>query len=307
MKNNSEDKCIVLHNDERNYAVGSISIDDLNSKLQQISADKSIAYILSPVSKSSYVYIATPGEFIPESFTPIDIEYTVVLKRYNHPAEMVIDKSISNTATMFDKSYRTRCNTFSEYQIFLFSMMKLCAYNVLNNSSVYHPQNVLFQYTSEHYYYTFDIEQIAVFKNGKRIFENYHSNGITSALEDIQKAVSITAPCTDLRVFPSIFNFWIGYNGRCSYSLWKKPKKMVGLVNRVSQPCLISHACNNYNSYAFVSNKDQVILDALGVGEMNIAIYTLMGDEDALVTDGPLTVYDLLRNPNLVSVHKAET
>lgn len=304
---NTNDNCIILYNDLQNFSVGSISVDDMNKKLKSVSKDKSIDYLLTPVSKSSHVYIATPGQFIPESFDPIDIEYTLVLKRYNHPAEMVLDKFRSGTSEVFGKTYKTRCNTFFDFQIFLFSMIKLSAYNVLNNTGVFHPQDVLLQHTSENYQYTFNIEKVAVFKNAKRILDYYNMSGIMDVTEQIQKAVSITAPCTDLRVFPSIFNFWIGYNGKCSYNLWNKPKKMVGLVNKVSQPCLISHACNNYNSYAFVSSKDEVCLSALGSGEMNIAIYSFMRDEDSLVTDGPMTIYDLLNNPELVAVHKAET
>ena len=88
---NTNDNCIILYNDLQNFSVGSISVDDMNKKLKSISKDKSIDYLLTPVSKSSHAYIATPGQFIPESFDPIDIEYTLVLKRYNHPAEMTLD------------------------------------------------------------------------------------------------------------------------------------------------------------------------------------------------------------------------
>ena len=146
---NIDDKCIILHNSSENYLVGSLSIEDYNRLLKQISRNRAIEYVLIPVSKSSHAYIVTHRELIPESFTPINISYTVTIKRYGNPAEInlpripfnnpaEIDMSnldftrdcLSEMSFVMDKTYTIRCNTFFEYQIFLFSMVKMMAYNM---------------------------------------------------------------------------------------------------------------------------------------------------------------------------------
>ena len=312
---NIDDKCIILHNSSENYLVGSLSIEDYNRLLKQISKNYAIEYVLVPVSKSSHVYIATHRELIPESFTPIDITYTVTVKRYGHPAEIGFPDSMLNldrgnllcSSFVMDKTYATRCNNFFEYQIFLFSMVKMMAYNILNNTSVYHPHDTLNQYGDEKYHYIFDIERISINRNARRILDMYGNTGIGAVLDKVQEAVAVKSAHANLHVLPCIYNFWIGYNGRCSYTSWRKPKQMEGVINKANGDCLISHACNNYNSYAFVSSKDEVLLGALAKGEMSVAIYSMMGDADSLVTDGPPTIRDLLINPEFVSVHKIET
>ena len=317
---NIDDKCIILHNSSENYLVGSLSIDDYNRLLKQIANNYAIEYILIPVSKSSHVYIATHRELLPEYFEPVDIEYNVTLQRFSHHIELLMSDSINpamfdsinpgsyaHDSFIMDRTYKVRCNTFFEYQIFLFSMVKMMAYNVITNISAFRPRDMaLFDYGDDRYHYTFNISSVSIYRNAKRIFDTHNNAGIGEVIDAIQKAMTIKSAYADMRVLPCIYNFWIGYNGRCSYNSWRKPKQMEGVINKVNHKCLISHACNNYNSYAFVSSTDEVILNALDHGEMNIVVYNVMGDHDSLVTDGPPTMYDLLNNPELIAIHKIE-
>ena len=289
-------KCILIN---RDCTVDTIDIDKFNDKYTKIKNKGISEFVLIPISQHCEAYIAIPVETLPDNFKPLKIRYTLSIKVLRGISN-VFD-TLPNDRDVYRKEFNLNCKTLYELYVFAFSLNKLMAFNVLNNmSDVKLNEYNDYLLSSNRKPYIYYIDSIEIVKNDT-IVKNDSIEGIEHVLEILSKVVGVKNI-----IVPNVFTFWIGKNHRCSYTPYTKSTNMIGSVNKVNEYCLLSQQCINYNAYSFINTFDESLLNYVGMGEMLLINYIIMGDEDDIPIDGPLNVADMLKNPQNVVVYRVE-
>lgn len=292
--------CVLI---KKNCTAELISIDKFNKKFGKIKNKGDTEFVLIPVSQFSEAYIAVPVINLPDKFSPMKIEYDLGIRtiygRYN-----IYDHNFNETLRKlkFESKYKIECNTLYDLYVFAFSLKRLAAFNVLNNMSEIknNPYDDLLS-ASVRKPYIFCIDSLNISYLGENI-NMKEVDGIEQVLDIVSTTIGIKHIIT-----PCLYKFWIGKNHRCNFTPYSNPSKMIGTVNKISEKCIMSNQCINYDAYSFISTSDEVLLKSTSCnGELLMVNYTLMCEPDELPIDGPLNVMDMLKHPEAIVVYRVE-
>ena len=290
--------CILIN---KNCTAELITIDEFNSKFKKIKNKGLSEFVLIPVTRLSEAYIAIPTVSLPDDFKPMKIEYEFgimsVIGRYN-----IWEDTNQNTKKYFRSKYKIECNTLYDLYIFAFSLKKLEAFNVLNNmNEIERNPYTVYLASTVHIPYIFCIYSLGVEYKGETI-KTKEVKGIEHALEIISGIIGVKSIIT-----PCVYKFWIDDKRRCNYTPVSNHSKMIGKINKISDFCVMSNQCINYDAYSFINSRDEALLRLTSCcGELLLVNYTLMCDEDSIPLDGPINVTDMLKYPDMVSVYRIE-
>lgn len=307
-------KCILIHNDLKNFRAEPISIKKFNRNFVSYKNDTGIDYILMPVSQFSESYISIPTVALPNNFNPITIKYTLVVYELTRDFASIINthEQVPNSEVMV-KDFSIECKTLSELYVFIFSIIKLMAYNEIQNTcrfknvgnTVYaFPLSTSYIYTFDAKNFVFDISDMTISSHSTEIDSLHGNHGLMTAVQFVQKIFGTSIEPNRL-IIPNIYKFYVDKNGKCRYTPFNNIKKLVGNID-FSKDHLMSCACNHYNAYYFISSADKIILDTLFDGKVRYIMYSLMSDEDDIELDGPLDIDTIISNPMYGAIHKLE-
>lgn len=297
-------KCILLHNSKKDFTAEAISIKKFNKKYHEIRSDSSIEYVLIPISMFSESYIATPVIAMPLAFNPISFTYTVTLSELTQDFRtLAYDNTICGSRTFVNREMETKCDTIYELYVFVYSIIKMMAYNSLQNTCRFSPGMYNRELVYQNHNYVFDIPDIRCKYLNKDIILNENNIGLMNVISSISMLFLNQTSFKEL-IIPDLFKFYIDTKKHCSYTHVTNLSKLDGKVNKFEDH-LKSCACNNWSAYSFISNLDYTILNELDYGTLIFGMYTLMGDPDDF-EDYPITISTILNHPTIASVQKIE-
>lgn len=304
-------KVILLTNGLGKYTPRSMSIKKFNKKYQEIFNDNSVEYLLIPMSQYSDVYAAVPKITLPNKFKPITIKYRLVLYELTQDYASLINtqRGIPNNEIL-SREYVVVCNTIYEFYTFVFSIIKLMAYNELQNVGRFKPGIYKRRLIIREHNYAFYISDMECLIDGQVTELLINNTSLGNAISSFDKLNLSSIPNTSnmLGISPSIYKFYF-IEGDPLYNIYTdvhKLKEMRGPTGVVTNYLLRSCACEHYNAYAFVSPAMMSEFKYIHNGRVTFIMFTYMGDRDMIDLDSQFTIADLLTYPEYAAVHKVE-
>lgn len=295
------DKQCVLIN--KNCTAKLMEIGKFNRKFADLKNDGKTEFVLIPITQYSEAYIGIATSDLPDRFKSMKIKYELGIEtlygKYN------IWETNENTKVVYKSDFEIVCDTLYELYVFAFSLKKMIAFNVLNNMSEIkaNPYDD-FLTTTMRKPYIFYINNLNIECDGK-VTDIPSVDGLEHVLNVIGCALRVKHIIT-----PNMFKFWIGKNQQCNFTPYSDHSRspMIGKLNKISDYCIMSTQCINYDAYSFISSSDEVLLQSVSCkGEMILINYTLMCDIEDIPIDGPLNVTDMLKYPEFISVYRVES
>lgn len=293
----STQKCVLINKD---FTSSIMSIDDFNRKYVKIKNKGKSEYVLIPITPYSESYVVIPTICIPDVFTPTTIKYTLSIKVL-HGRSNLFD-TFTNDGNMFYKNFVVRCNTIYDLYVFYFSIIKLIAFNILNNMNEIKSSSLdnLLHQTQQPY--IFFIDKIEISNSNIKVVKD-DIDGLDNILSTLSKTFGL-----ETLIPSSQYKIWVGRGGMCSFTPFSNLKNMVGVINKINDPCLVSQLCMNYNAYSFINRTDEYNIHMLARGEMVLVNYDIMCAEEDIPNyfENCVNVNDMLNHPEIVSVYRVE-